>query len=151
MNSKVDVKDDNLSLDEITKREIVAILTVGGSRLTAAKYVKCTLETIRYNAEQDDEFANQIRKAEATLEVVQLKNIENSGKRDWRASAWLLERKYPEKFGTRKIADISRRKLAELLNHFTEIIISEVPVMKYRKKILKRFEDLCGQLGDDLR
>ena len=62
------------------------------------------------------EFAEQIRKGEALAEAKRIDIIRKAGegkgqfqeKPDWKAAAWYLERRYPEKWGRRIIsADVS--------------------------------------------
>ena len=47
-------------LDEGKQREIVAILTMGCSRRTAAQYVGCAPNTIQSTAERDPKFAEKL-------------------------------------------------------------------------------------------
>ena len=51
-------------LDEIKRREILAILAVGGSRRVAAKYVGCAVSTIQNTADRDPQFAAQLHRME---------------------------------------------------------------------------------------
>lgn len=136
-------------LDEIQKREILAILSVGGSRTTAAKYVRCGAATIRKAAEADEEFARQLRKAGASLEVLHLKNIETAGQKYWRASAWLLERMYPDRYGARKAGTWSREQVRGLLDRFFEIVTAEAPALARRKRMAARLEQLAAELSED--
>jgi hypothetical protein len=46
----------------------------------------------------DVELAEQIAKALAEGEAVHLARIAEAGRSNWRASAWILERLYPEKY-----------------------------------------------------
>ncbi len=79
-----------VSLDEGKRREVIAILSVGCSRATAAQYVGCHGTTITRTATRDAEFARQVRQAESLLEIKHLKNIDAAAKdtRYWRAAAW---------------------------------------------------------------
>lgn len=46
------------------------------------------------------ELCNGLKKAEADFKNALLENIKKQGKeKDWKAHAWLLERKYPAEFG----------------------------------------------------
>jgi hypothetical protein len=122
-------------LDEFKKREIAAILAVGGSRATAAKYVRCAPHTIRRTAQRDPAFAAQLKRAEAQLEVVHLTNIETAGRKNWRASAWLLERMFPERFGRRAGAALTDERLSELLGQFADAVCSEVQSAEDRRRV----------------
>jgi hypothetical protein len=45
------------------------------------------------------EFTIAVQKALAEWESEQLQAIAEAGKTDWRASAWLLERRFPQEYG----------------------------------------------------
>lgn len=57
------------------------------------------------------QFLNQLRQAEAEAAERYLALIEKSGKTNWQAAAWILERRYPDLFG--KDAKPPSRPLAE--------------------------------------
>jgi len=122
-------------LDEIKKREIAAIIAVGGSRRTAARYVHCAPDTIRRHAQRDPEFAKRLQRAEAQLEVVHLTNIETGGKKNWRASAWILERMFPERYGRRAASTLTGERLADLLAQVADVVCGEVQAADDRKRV----------------
>ena len=85
-------------LDAAKKERICTLISVGISRRQAAAYVGCHHATITRSARRDAEFAAALWEAEAYSEVEPLSRIVNAGKRSWRAAAWLLERKFPERY-----------------------------------------------------
>lgn len=137
------------ALDEFKKREILAILSVGCSRRTAAKYVGCAPATILRTAQRDKAFAEQLRRAECKSEIGYLKNIQKAARKEqyWRAAAWALERTNPQDFGPRKPDVITLDQIKELLTAMTQMIVEELPVPEYRKTILKRVAALVRSLG----
>lgn len=81
------------------KREILAILTIGGSRNDAADYVgidRSTLETAKL-LRSHGAFCRQVKKAEAAGKAHHMRKVHTA--EAWQASAWMLERKYPDEFG----------------------------------------------------
>ena len=134
-------------LDEIKKREICAILSVGCSRRTAANYVRCAVDTIRRTAERDSAFNEQLKQAESRHEILHLKNINEAAKSKqyWRAAAWALERKYPQRYGQRHPATITVDQISHLMAQFAEIVMDEVPA-QCRKNVLARVEALAASL-----
>jgi len=49
------------------------------------------------------EFFEEVKKAEAIAESIHIKNIKDAGKNGiWQADAWMLERRYPEKWGKKE-------------------------------------------------
>ena len=137
-------------LNEARRREILAILTVGCSRRTAAWYVGCDPKTIRNTAERDPDWAEKLAKAESSAEVIHLRNINSAAKlpQYWRASAWALERLRPESYGPRDPQTVTPEELVEMITQITEMIATELPVDRYRKLILKKLEEMLRELSD---
>lgn len=135
-------------LDEFKRREILAILAVGGSRRVAATYVGCSVTTIQNTADRDPEFAEQLRRKEFQSEIGYLENIRSAARdeRYWRAAAWALERLNPERYGRRSPDAITIDQVKELLAQFAEVIVEEVPVPVFRKNVLKRLDAISGGL-----
>lgn len=60
------------------------------------------------------EFADNVRRAEALAEAERISRIDRAGKEgDWKADAWYLERRYPERWG--------RKHFSADLNHSGEV------------------------------
>jgi len=131
-------------LDEFRKREILAILSVGCSRRTAARYVGCSPSTIRRTAERDPLFAEALHKAESKAQILFMKNIAAAARKEqyWRAAAWALERLNPEDYAARSPNSVTLEQIRTLVSEFARIIVEEVPIAAHRKKILHRLERL---------
>lgn len=136
-------------LDEIKRSEILAILTVGCSRRTAAKYVGCAVSTIRNTADRDPGFAEKLRRAECQSEIAYLKSIQQAARKEqyWRAAAWTLERKNPAEYARRGPDVITSDQVKEVLAELAEIVVDEIPAPRYRKNILRRFDAFHANLG----
>jgi hypothetical protein len=135
-------------LDHVKKREILAILTVGCSRRTAARYVGCAAATIQNTADRDAEFAAQLHHANHAAEIEYAKSIEKAAKKEqyWRAAAWALERLNPEDYGKRSPGKLTPEEVRTLLTRLTEILLDEVPVARRRKQMLRRFDRLLARI-----
>ncbi len=135
-------------LDDIRRREICAILAVGGTRTLAASYVGCHVETIRNTASRDPDFALQLRKAEISPEIAYLRSLQTAAQdsKQWRAAAWALERLFPDRYGPRKAQAITISQMTEILNALGTIVADEVPVKKYRQRVLERLAELIADL-----
>jgi len=108
-----------LAITAIKKKEILAILAVGSTRNTAADYVGVGRSTLSETIARDAEFAEQIKKAEATGKLRHEKKIASASA--WQASAWHLERKYPEEYGRRtEAAHTSQDDLAAAFSKLIE-------------------------------
>lgn len=138
-------------LDEAKRREICAILAVGCSRRTAAFYVDCSVNTIRRTALRNAEFAAQLRRAESACEVAALTHLNKAVKdgRNWRAAAWLLERRYPDRFGPRKPRSVSPDQLTDVVNRFAEVLSREISNADERQRILARLQNVTERLQSE--
>ena len=142
-------------LSEIKQREILALLSVGCSRRTAARYVNCTQKAIDELARTNPDFAEKLRRAEANLEIESIKNMFNAAKQEknWRASAWVLERKSPQEFLKKKPDVIPAGLLDTLLNRIVTLLIEECPAAVQRKGLLKKLDvirmETITALGED--
>lgn len=138
------------SLDAGKKREIAAILSVGCSRATAAKYVGSSAETIRRTAKRDPEFAEQVRRAETGHELRYLQLIQGAAKdaKYWRAAAWALERKYPERYAPRKPQAVTKDEMGEIVRQLGETIAAEVQEISVRRRILARLDQWIASWGE---
>ena len=131
-------------LNQSQQREILAILSVGCSRKTAARYAGCPVVAISRHAKANPDFAGKLRRAEQNLEIESMKTVFNAAKQDkyWRASAWALERKDPESFQKLKPDAIPAAYLNDILDKIIELILEEFPNARQRKGFLKRLQSL---------
>lgn len=141
--SKTEKKTGNIVLDERKRREICAILSLGCSRRTAARYVGCSPTTLTAVAIRDKKFQQEINRAEQSAKIEYMRNIQQATKKAqyWRAAVWVLEHRYPEDYGSRKAGTVTTDQLQQMLNQMVEIIIEEVPVA-FRDKLLQRFAEI---------
>ena len=135
-------------LDEVKRKVICAMLAVGGTRAAAAQYVGCHPDTIRKTAERDEEFALAISHAESKHELLTLADINKAAKesRNWRAAAWLLERRYPSRYGRLRPEVITVEQISQALAQLADVLLDEVPEEQRRERILIRLTELTSQL-----
>jgi len=136
-------------LDEIKQREILAIISMGCSRRTAALYVSCATSTIQNTAERDEKFAEKLERAQSQAVVTHVKNINTAAKKAqyWRAAAWALERLDPEEYAAPHTDTITAEQISKLMAYLSQVVVEEVPVSAYRKKIMKRLGDISKMVG----
>jgi hypothetical protein len=135
-------------LDETKRREVVAILSTGCSQASAADYVGCSVSTIRRTLQRDPLFAQAIGRARSNAEVSLVRNIRRAAedRKYWRAAAWALQHFFPVRYRD-GLPTITPEQLAQVLAQFAELIVEQVPVERYRKKILKAIEAFLQNLG----
>ncbi len=95
-------KGSGIVVTEQKAKEILAVLSFGGSIRDAADYTGISHQSILRAMERDTAFADQVKKAEATGKIKHLRRIGESDA--WQASAWFLERKYPDEYARREPA-----------------------------------------------
>jgi hypothetical protein len=137
-------------LDEIKQGEIVAIISMGCSRRTAARYVGCDPKTIQNTAERNGKFAEKLDHAQGQAVVFHVKNINSAAKKAqyWRAAAWALERINPEEYAAPHPNTITIEQASRLIDCIAQIVIEAVPVDAYRKSIIKQLGDLIKEVSE---
>jgi hypothetical protein len=132
--------------------EIVAIISMGCSRRTAAHYVGCDPKTIQNTAERNEKFAGKLDHAQGQAVVSHVKNINSAAKKAqyWRAAAWALERINPEEYATPHPDTISLEQVSRLIDCFARIVIEAVPVDAYRKSFIKRLAELTKMVSESV-
>ncbi|HEX4132471.1 MAG TPA: hypothetical protein VHZ24_20740 [Pirellulales bacterium] len=133
-------------LGEGRRREVCAILAVGGTREVAAHYVGCSEAAILATALKHDDFREQLHRSESQHEISHLQNIQVAAKKEqnWRASVWALERKYPQRYGRRRPDVITTEQFAFLLTQLGEIVAKVVRDDTDRQRVLKRLRLLMA-------
>ena len=131
-------------LTEESKSNIVALITVGSSKRRAACYVGCAHGTIRYTAARDPVFAAQLKKASYEAEFGLVHSIRKASKKEqhWRAAAWLLERSHPQRYLPRSTMGMAPRDVHQLITRLARIVVEEVPVARYRQRIIARLAEI---------
>jgi hypothetical protein len=90
-------------LTDAKKKAVIAYISSGGSQRLAAMYVGCHHSTIRNEADRDPQFLAGLTRAEGQCALELLEAVHDhatdDADGDWRAAAWLLERKFPKDFG----------------------------------------------------
>ncbi len=98
-------------LDEKRLKKVVDGITAGLPYDTACALAGITYQTflnwMRAGEAAESgkffEFFEAVKKAEAIAESVHIANIKNAGKSGvWQADAWMLERRYPQKWGKKE-------------------------------------------------
>lgn len=87
------------SLDDAKRAIIIRSIEQGLGRNTAAAIAETSITTVRRECERNAAFRQQLKKAEAECEKLAVQRIRNA--KEWQASAWFLERKWPKKWGRR--------------------------------------------------
>jgi hypothetical protein len=93
---------------KIKQEKLLQALKAGNTRRASAAYAEVSHETF-YAWLKDLTFSDAVTRAEAHAEVSWETGIAQAGKKDWRALAWLLERRFGADWRERK--DVNLRTL----------------------------------------
>jgi hypothetical protein len=132
------------TLDDGKRREICALIAGGCGLREAAKYVHCSVNTIRREAERNADFGQQLRHSENYAQLTPLRAMQGAVGTHWRAAAWMLERAFPERFGRPDAGAFGGRQARELLNEVLSIVRAEMfdlfKTARVEKRIRGAFE-----------
>ena len=123
--------------------EVLAILSAGCSRAAAARCVRCSPYMLRREILENSPFAEQIAKAEEGVELFYLSRIRSASLKEqyWRAAAWALERRLPERYGVKKSENLTAEHVQNFMTSCLQIIADELPSNELRTKILNRLTE----------
>lgn len=135
-------------LDEAKQREVCAILAMGCSRRVAAEYVGCSATTIRRQAQRSAAFRDRLAKAETHQEMAHVKHVAEAAQdaKNWRAAAWLLERRYPERYAAPTARRLAARRVEEALDDVAEILRTVIHDEATRQEVLQGLNELGKRL-----
>lgn len=90
----------NILRDESKVQALLNALRLGLSRGTAAKIIGCHTSTIANEAKRNRKFLDRLKEAEGNCEQALVAYIYSAAKGgQWTAAAWILERKWPQRWG----------------------------------------------------
>ena len=121
-------------LDKRRKTRLLAAIQTGVPLKHAAMLAGISYDTLnRWRVKGEEKgaplrfrkFCKALRRSQAIAMLRLVSRIQEAGKQDWRASAWMLERRHPEEFGKPVSVDAPNAK-PELPEYAT----SDHPVLK---------------------
>lgn len=78
------------------------------------------------------EFLEEIKRVEAEAEMSMLSRINQSGNNDWKALAWILERRHPNRWAnTQRIEVQVERRVEDELNQMFDMLRASLPTDTY--------------------
>lgn len=82
--------------------------------------------TFRTWRREDQSLSAALKKAEAEFERTHIQNITTHAAKDWKASAWMLERKYPQRYAKREAPEVKVRQTVEVSQPVAAITVGEL-------------------------
>jgi len=75
-----------------------------------------------------------------------LKNIRTAGEKSWRAAAWALERRYPERYGLRKAGSYRAEQFENLLQGLALAVLEEIHDAQIQERIQIRLAEWSSKM-----
>jgi Helix-turn-helix domain len=142
------------TLDDGKRREICALIAGGCGLNDAARYVNCSVSTIRREAERNPDFLAQLRHSEKHARLSPLRAMQQAMGTHWRAAAWFLERAFPDRFARPEPSAFGPREAREVMKEIVDLVGTEIrdPFHARRlKKGVRRCFDRCIRTASDRR
>jgi hypothetical protein len=108
---------------------VLKMLRAGNSRVDTARLIGFSGQTLLNEMERDAAFASQVEQAEAIGKSVLIATVNEAAtkEKDWKAAAWLLERKYWQEYARRDPKSISPEELANVIGRIVTAFLVIVP------------------------
>ena len=125
-------------LNDFKRGQIAAIVGAGAGLSAAARYVGCSVDTIRREALRNEHFRHELREAEVRAQLTPLQAMRNAASTHWRAAAWLLERTNPQQFDRRRGPGCTPQMLHDVIDAVIDSAADEVPDPNLRDRVCRR-------------
>lgn len=120
-------------IDAKLRLELIKATVATGSRTSAAALCQISYSTLARAFHADDAFAEALTDAIELFKTTHLARIakaskgDKTNKPDWKASAWLLQHKFPEEYGRRNAETMTVVQVASLINTLVNKILDQTP------------------------
>jgi IS30 family transposase len=125
-------------LDETKRREICAMVSAGCGLDAAARYVSCSVSTIRREALRNGLFRQELRASELRAQLDPLRAMRQAASTHWRAAAWLLERTNPRQFARQKPDACGPKELHDAIDAVVEKAVEEIADPETRDRVCRQ-------------
>jgi hypothetical protein len=126
------------ALDDVKRGEFIALVTAGWGIQTAARYVGVSTRTVHRELIRNKQFWDEFRRAEHASRLEPLDTVRKAVKHNWRAAAWMLERKSPRDFQRFHPRMIDPMDVEEMFDRIFHVIKQSIPDPHLREKALRR-------------
>jgi hypothetical protein len=126
-------------LDEVKKREILALVAAGAGIARASKYVGCSDETIANEKRRDPVFAENLRRAEAQAEMEPINLIRQKASTHWRAAAFLLNKLSDDQKKAIMSGEFKQQCLRDFRLAFLQGLHEVIPEIDQRHRVKNTF------------
>ncbi len=137
------------ALDATDKNGVLAVVALGASLETAARYFKREPRELVEALTADADFQRDFKQAQEQAEVFFLKQVKTAAldAKNWRAATWSLERLRPDRYGRIKANAISVEEIKALFARLRETFAAEFADEAERRKIEEKLDALLATLS----
>jgi hypothetical protein len=125
-------------LDDAKRRSICALAAAGCGLQDAARYIGCSVSTIRRTLARDREFREQLRASELNAQIEPLRAMRKAASTHWRAAAWMLERTNPRRFARPHVKAYAAEEVATVINDITMAATDDIKDIELRFRVIGR-------------
>ena len=138
-------------LDDVKRGQVAALVAAGCSVASIARFVGCSINTVRREIARDPAFQDQIRRAEIHAQLDPLQAMRRASATHWRAAAWLLERTQPEQFGRKPPGFIGPDELRRVVDEIIQTATDDIEDDGLRRQIVESLQNAAAAASPLLR
>ena len=131
-------------------RDLLAYVTAGLRLDHAARYVGCSVRTVRREADGNDQFRRDLAAAELSVRSDPEKLMSRAAGSYWRAAAWMLERRDPHRFGRRRPEACGPQELEEICTTLIETALAAASDDQSRRTLYLKMTASLREMTVDL-
>ena len=134
-------------IDAAMREKIIEYAKLVGSRKSAAAKAGISYQTLARDFHANPEFEDALKDAIEVFKSTHVARISLASQKDWKASAFLLERMFPELYGRRNADALTLNQAASLITLMANEMIDALP-KKYAALVYRAaqrcFESIHG-------
>ena len=125
-------------LDDKKRSEVITLLGVGLGLQEAARYVGCSVDTLRREMQRNEEFGDEARTAEVRAQIGAVRGLREAASTHWRAAAWYLERTNPRRFSRPSLRTFRPDEIEAVFSDVIAAAAEEIEDLELRDRVCRR-------------
>ncbi|QDT74233.1 hypothetical protein [Lacipirellula limnantheis] len=125
-------------LDDKKRCEVITLLGVGLGLQEAARYVGCSVDTLRREMQRNEEFRDEARTAEVRAQIGAVRSLREAAATHWRAAAWYLERTNPRRFSRPSLRTFRPDEIEAVFSDVIAAAAEEIEDFELRDRVCRR-------------
>lgn len=125
-------------LDDKKRSEVITLLSVGLGLQEAARYVGCSVDTLRREMQRNEEFGDEVRTADVRAQIGAIRSLREAASTHWRAAAWYLERTNPRRFSRTSQRTFRPDEIEAVFSDVIAAAVDEIDDPELRDRVCRR-------------